>query len=227
MTGDNRHLPAVVAPDPNPVTRAILDFVSQIPPSEVGSSQAPADAARRLAQRAAQRAALTAGSLALPPGPVGWLTLLPELVAIWRIQAQLVSDIAAAYGRHAELGREQMLWCLFRHTAAQAFRDLVVRMGDRLLFRQMSATALRRVAQRIGVHVSQRALGKGVTRWLPVVGAVGVGAYAYYDTRRVADTAIALFEGEIAREAHADEAAPLSRAIPARRVNGNGTAPRG
>jgi len=181
--------------EPGRVTAAILDFVSQIPASQVGSSRHPASEVQLLTQRAAKRAGLTAGSLALPPGPLGWLTILPELVAIWRIQAQLVSDIAATYGKHATLGREQMLWCLFRHTAAQAFRDLVIQLGDRLLFRRMSATVAERVAQRIGVKLSQRAIGAGVSRWLPVIGAVGVGAYAYYDTRHVARTAIALFGG--------------------------------
>jgi hypothetical protein len=150
-----------------------------------------------LSHRAAQRAALTAGSLALPPGPLGWLTLLPELIAIWKIQGQMVSDIAAAYGQQANLGREQMLWCLFRHTAAQAFRDLVVRMGDRLVFRRMSHTVAQRVARQVGVKLTRRTVSEGISRWLPVVGALGVGAYAYYDTGQVANTAIALFSGEI------------------------------
>lgn len=195
----SQQVPAVIAPvEHGRIAEAILDFVSEVPDSHVDNSPAPAAAAHRLAGQAAQRAALTAGSLALPPGPLGWLTLLPELVAIWKIQAQMVSDIAAAYGRHAGLGREQMLWCLFRHTAAQAFRDLVVRMGDRLIFRRMSYTVLERVAKQIGLKLTRRTLGKGVSRWLPVIGALGVGAYAYYDTRQVAATAIALFEGEAA-----------------------------
>ena len=191
-------LPAVVEPaEQSRVTRAILDFVSQIPDSRIGGAKDPQAEARRLASRAAQRAALTSGSLALPPGPLGWLTILPELIAIWKIQAQMVSDIAAAYGKHAELGREQMLWCLFRHTAAQAFRDLVVRMGDRLLFRRMSYAVAERVAKRIGTSITQRAVGKGISRWLPIVGALGVGAYAYYDTGQVAKTAIEMFSGAI------------------------------
>ncbi|MEO6927391.1 MAG: hypothetical protein ABI129_12075, partial [Rhodanobacter sp.] len=129
----SQQVPAVIVPSAQgPMTTAILDFISNVPDSKIDSSGDPASEARRLANRAARRAAVTAGSLALPPGPLGWLTLLPELIAIWRIQAQMVSDIAAAYGRHATLGREQMMWCLFRHTAAQAFRDLVVRVGDRL-----------------------------------------------------------------------------------------------
>jgi hypothetical protein len=223
MSQSSQQVPAVIAPvEHGRIAEAILDFVSQVPDSKVSNSQDPAGEARRLANRAAQRAALTAGSLALPPGPLGWLTLLPELIAIWKIQAQMVSDIAAAYGRHATLGREQMMWCLFRHTAAQAFRDLVVRMGDRLVFRRMSWGVAQRVAKQVGVKLTQRTLSKGVSRWLPVIGALGVGAYAYYDTGQVAATAIDMFEGEVSINEDADRAAetiePKPRARAARRV---------
>lgn len=217
MTRSSQQVPAVIAPaEHGRITEAILDFVSQVPDSKVGNSTDPASEARRLANRAAQRAALTAGSLALPPGPLGWLTLLPELIAIWKIQAQMVSDIAAAYGRHAMLGREQMMWCLFRHTAAQAFRDLVVRMGDRLVFQRMSWGVVERVAKQIGIKLTRRTLSKGVSRWLPVIGALGVGAYAYYDTGQVAGTAIELFEGEVTiegDEGDTPKAKPRSRAV--------------
>lgn len=224
MAKHSENILAVVAPaDHNRVTQAILDFVSRVPDSKVGTSRDPASEARRLAQRAAQRAALTAGSLALPPGPLGWLTLLPELIAIWKIQGQMVSDIAAAYGRNHTLGREQMLWCLFRHTAAQAFRDLVVQMGDRLVFRRMSYTVAQRVAKQVGVKLTQRTVSEGLSRWLPVIGALGVGAYAYYDTGQVASTAIALFSGDVVMESEPGEAsaepakaAPRKKASPVR-----------
>jgi len=211
MTKSSKNVPAVIAPvEHNKVTQAILDFVSRVPNSKVDNSTNPEAEARRIGNRAAQRAALTAGSLALPPGPLGWLTLLPELTLIWKIQGQMVSDIAAAYGRHASLGREQMLWCLFRHTAAQAFRDLVVRMGDRLVFRRMSHSLVQRVAKQIGVKLTQRTIGEGISRWLPVVGALGVGAYAYYDTGQVASTAIALFSGDIEIADEAEVAAAVA-----------------
>jgi hypothetical protein len=197
----SQQVPAVFVPgEQGRIATAILDFISDVPASRISGSGEPASEAHRLASRAARRAAVTAGSLALPPGPLGWLTVLPELVAIWKIQAQMVSDIAASYGRHATLGREQMMWCLFRHTAAQAFRDLVIRVGDRLVFRRMSWGVAERVAKQIGIKLTQRTLSKGASRWLPVIGALGVGAYAYYDTGQVARTAIAMFEGEIVIE---------------------------
>ena len=215
MSEHSKQVPAVIEPAANNrVTQAILDFVSKIPGSKVDSSPDPHAAARQLANRAAQRAALTSGSLALPPGPLGWLTLLPELAAFWKIQAQMVIHIAAVYGKHASLGREQMMWCLFRHTAAQAFRDLVVQMGDRLLFRRMSWRVAERVAKQVGVKIGQRTLSKGVSRWLPVVGALGVGAYAYYDTGQVAATAIEMFSGTIDVEADdGDEHATTTKAV--------------
>lgn len=211
MSSSSSQLPAVIA-DHGRVTQAILDFVSQIPDSTVPGAPDPEKEARRIASRAQQRAALTAGSLALPPGPLGWLTVLPEVIAIWKIQAQMVSDIAAAYGQHSELGREQMLWCLFRHTAAQAFRDLVVRVGDRLLFRRMTYAVVERIAKTVGIKVTQRAVGSGLSRWLPVVGAVGVGGYAYVDTGQVARTAIAMFGAPFATDAGDD---PDDTAAPA------------
>ncbi len=198
MTSTTPQVPAVIeSVEPGKITQAILDFVSQVPDSAIGSTREPGIEAHRLGRSAAKRAAITAGSLALPPGPLGWLTLLPELAAIWKIQAQLVSDIAACYGQHARLGSEQMLWCLFRHTAAQAFRDLVVQMGDRMLFRPMSQRVARRLAEQIGIKLTGRTLKEGLSRWLPLVGALGVGAYAYYDTEQVARTAIALFSSEV------------------------------
>ncbi|WP_255548636.1 hypothetical protein [Luteibacter sp. dw_328] len=199
----------------SPVAKAILEFVSRIPASDIPRVKGDAaEECRRLAASAAQKAALTAGTLALPPGPFGWLTVLPELVAIWRIQGQLVSDIAAAYGKTPKLGREQMLWCLFRHTAAQAFRDVAIRVGDRLVFRTTATSVLQRLAGRIGVSVSKRAVGKGISRWLPVVGALGVGAYAYYDTGQVAKTAIDLFSGEIHIDDEPDGSEPDKKARP-------------
>ncbi|TDP73210.1 EcsC family protein [Roseateles toxinivorans] len=176
---------------------AVLGFVSRIPSSKEPISSTPAARAEALTQAAARAAALTAGGLALPPGPLGWLTLVPELMAVWRVQAQLVSDIAALYGRQATMTREQMIYCLFKHMASQAVRDLTVRLGERFIVRQLTTQATRALAGVIGLRISERVLSKGVSRWLPVVGAMGVGAYAYYDTRQVAKTAVALFEREI------------------------------
>lgn len=194
--------PRKPADDPvHKIAEAILNFVGQIPDTQEHESEAPTGKVQAIASASAAKAAFAAGALALPPGPLGWLTILPELLTVWRIQAQMVSDIAAVYGRRATLTREQMLYCLFRHMAAQAVRDLVVRVGERFLVRRVSLRVLQTVTKKIGVRITQRAIGKGVSRWIPVVGALGVAAYVYWDTGQVAATAIELFEKEIEVEA--------------------------
>jgi hypothetical protein len=90
-----------------------------------------------------------------------------------------------------------MIYCLFKHSAAQAVRDLVVRVGQRMLVKTASLKVLQTIAEKIGIRVTQRVIGKSVSRWVPVVGALGVGAYAYYDTGQVAKTAIDLFERDV------------------------------
>lgn len=179
------------------VAAAILKFIGDVPNSDERKSRTPSESSRKTANKAAALAATTAGTLALPPGPLGWLTILPEMVAVWRIQAQMVADIASFYGKKRTLSQEQMLHCLFRHTASQAVRDLVVRAGERWIVKRASIRMLQTAAQQVGVKVTQRVIAKGASRWLPVVGALGVGAYAYYDTAQVAKSAIELFEKEI------------------------------
>jgi hypothetical protein len=179
------------------IGQAILPFIAKIPASKEPKSKTPAVDARKKANAAAANAAMAAGALALPPGPLGWLTILPEMVGVWRIQKQLVVDIAAIYGQQTTLTPEQVVYCLFQHTATQGLRDLVVRVGQRTLVRRASPLLFRSITRRIGSKLAQRSVGKAAARWIPIVGALGVGAYAYYDTAQVAATAIALFEGEI------------------------------
>jgi len=180
------------------LARAVFEMASDVPATGEPRTASPHVRARAIASAAAQRAALAAGTLALPPGPLGWLTIVPELMAIWRIQRQMVADIAGAYGTSAELTRTQMMYCLFRHAAAQALRDVGVQVGARVLIQDLPLRALERLASGVGVGLGKRLAGRGIARWLPIIGALGVGAYAYYDTGQVARTAMALFGGETA-----------------------------
>jgi hypothetical protein len=170
---------------------------SEIPRTHEPESRSPEERARAIARNAATKAAILSGGLALPPGPLGYVTIIPDLVGIWKIQAQMVADLAGAFGQQAYLGREQMLYCLFRHAAAQAMRDVVVRVGERILIRRPAFGVVQRVLRKVGVRITQRLTGAAIARWLPIVGALGVGAYAYYDTGQVAETAIDLFRREI------------------------------
>ena len=195
--GRNLMLPARHGGLSGRMTQAVVELVAAIPASAELQSDAPAARAALVAARAAQTAAGISGGAALVPGPLGLLSLLPDIVGVWKVQAQMVADIAAIYGKTATLSTEQMLYCLFRHLFSHGLRDIAVRAGERVLVRRASLQALQTLAAAIGVKVTQRAAGKALARYASLVGAAGVAAYAYVDTRRVARTAIELFGSEL------------------------------
>lgn len=188
------HSSLTVQPLIGGVVDALESVVAGVPASREHAVEAPANAARRLARRAATRAAAVSGTLALPPGILGLLTVLPDLVAIWRIQAQLVSDIAGLYGKEMQLTRTHLVYCLFRHAATHVARDFAVRAGERFVIRQVSSGTLRSVLGGVGMSLTQRVAGTTASRWLPVVGAVAVAGYAYFDTMQVAKTAVKMLD---------------------------------
>lgn len=183
------------------VYKTIERFVSNVPSTDEHKSKDPLTRARHIANTAAAKAALIAGGLALPPGPLGFATILPDLIAIWKLQGQMVADVAGAFGKTAFLTREQMIYCLFKHAAAQLVRDLVTRVGERFLIRRVSLRAMQQIIQKIAGRVTQRVIGRALSRWLPIIGALGVGAYAFYDTAQVGKTAIELFQKDLELEA--------------------------
>ncbi len=175
----------------------LFKVVKEIPPSGEQQRNDALCRAREIIVATSMKAATISGALALPPGPFGWLTILPDLAAIWRLQAQMVSDIGAVFGKRGTLTEESMIYCLFRHAAAQVVRDLVTRIGERVVVQRVSVRAADSVLANIGIKVLQRVTRGGLWRIVPAVGALAVAAYAYYDTEQVGRTAVDFFSKEV------------------------------
>ena len=183
-----RQPPPVAAPT-HDIGGVIERVITEVPPPHTRRVIDADLAADDVARKAAQKAAMLSGSLALPPGPLGMLTVLPDLYLIWKVQRQMVADIFGLHGRTAELTPTHMLYCLFRHMASHVVRDVVVRAGQRAVVTQLSAGAIHGLLKNVGVSVTQRIAGTAASRWVPLAGAAAVGAYAYWDTLQVAKSA--------------------------------------
>lgn len=194
MPNSSASLPVPLADPQHEVTGLIERVISHVPAPRTHEVGDPDRQAELIARTAARQAAVLSGSLALPPGPFGMVTVLPDLYLIWKTQRQMVADIFAVYGRSAELTRTHMLYCLFRHAASQVMRDFVVRTGQRIVVEQLSTGAVKSIASKVGVSVSKRVAGNTASRWVPLAGAAAVGAYAYWDTLQVAKTARRLMD---------------------------------
>jgi hypothetical protein len=85
------------------LAQKLLEVIVHVPAATEPASPTPDVRSRAIIRGAALKAAGASGILALPPGPWGMLTVLPDLVTVWKIQAQMVADIAGAYGQTALL----------------------------------------------------------------------------------------------------------------------------
>ena len=183
------------------VLRVLEDLVGSIPASGELASDVPLDRAREIVRAAGLKAGAVLAGLALPPGPAGMLTVIPDLIKVWHIQRQMVSDIAACFGKSAQLNRQMMVYCLFRHGAAMLALDILFRVGERLVLKQGSLRVIQRELERVTIKTTQKAIGRSISRWVPVVGPAVVGGYSLLDTRSVGKTAIETFSRVIEDEA--------------------------
>jgi len=177
---------------------AVLDLLPIVPATSENPSDAPRERAQAIARSAALKAATVAAALSLPPGPFAWLTVPLELVSIWRIQAQMVADIAGAYGRSAVLSRELVLQCVFARVVTQTGRDVAIRVGQRALTHRFAFRLIESAICRVGISIGSRAVARRVTRVVPLLGAASAAFCARLDTQQVAAAAVLAFE----RDAH-------------------------
>lgn len=211
-------IPSPFSRGPGIVSRALHALVSQIPASLESPSHHPAERAKLIAKTAAMKAATVSGSFTLPPGPFGMATVLPDLLAVWRIQQQMVADIAATFGKTRALSSETMVICLFRHGGAALTQALFSHDGNEVVVQRIARRTLLQLLEKIAVRLTQRIAAKSMSRWLPVLGALGAGAYAYYDTAHVATNAIDLFSRDLRiteGESETENVATVARRKPA------------
>ncbi len=180
--------------------RVLEDLASDIPPSSELPGPQPRDRAKRIVRVAGIKAGAMSAGLAIPPGPLGILTVIPDLMKVWQIQRRMVADVAACFGKSAQLNRQTMVYCLFRHGAAMLARDILVRVGERLILKSGGYRVIQKLLERISIQITQKAVGKALSRWLPIVGPILIGGYSLLDTRTVGKTAIDTFSREIEAE---------------------------
>ncbi|TGM72328.1 hypothetical protein EHR01_13745 [Leptospira mtsangambouensis] len=163
--------------------------------------QPPDDLIRELVQNASFKSGLVSATCSLPPGPLGILSILPELLFMYRIQGHLILDIAALYGKEVQVTKELLLYCLFKHGGAHVFRKIIEESSLKILIRPTTVRVFQTMLEKLGLLISKSIIRKQFARWIPIGGAVVTGTFAYYDTKRVGQTAMDLFSKEI----HAEE----------------------
>lgn len=190
MTSITRDLPNNDGNNSNWISEMILKLISEVPEStELPVPSTPDTRAAAIAHERALLAAGISGTLALPPGPAGMATLPVDLLTILTLQRKMIADIAAVYGKTGDLNPTTMLICMVKYGSAGTAGRMLLKAGSNKLVKRTTQQMLRK----LGVRVSQQAVGKSISRWAPAVGAAAIAGYAYMDTKHVANRAIELF----------------------------------
>ncbi len=167
---------------------AIFRTLVEIPDSHQPEAVDPDVASDKIIRRSCKKAGLLSAALSLPTGPLGLITLMPDLTGVWRIQSQMVSDIASAYGERRRLDREQMLFFLFRHSVSHLVGDIIAKSGERYIVQALSEKAFGNIIEKLALRLGSSMTLRATKIVFPLIGSAFLGVYSYRDTLQVGAT---------------------------------------
>lgn len=153
-----------------------------------------------MTREAARRVFAVSMAAGLAPGFFGIMTILPEIIAVTKIQIQLVHKIARFYNAGASLDRTVLLLIFSEAVGLMMGKSLLRRVGARLVVTTLSTGLARRTASLVGARIVAKAVQKAVARWLPVLMAPVLAAFSKSMTMRIGHHATKLFSEGIVVE---------------------------
>lgn len=183
------------------ITLSLQQTLGEPPSATLAPGTSP-EAMPALVKKASAQTASISATLALPGGLTGVLTLVPEIYSIWRIQAQLISNIAYINGKATLVSREQMLWCMFRQMGYGLVKEFVFQRGSVFVVKKMQDQAFQKALQKLGLAMLSKQSVRFAGKIIPLLGSVSAGTLSYYDTRRTAQRAIELYSSPMISESY-------------------------
>ncbi len=175
---------------------AIFRTLVEIPDSHEPKAVDPDVASGKIIRRSCKKAGLLSAALSLPTGPLGLITLMPDLTGVWRIQSQMASDIASAYGERKRLDREQMLFFLFRHSISHLAGDVIAKSGERYIVQKLSERAFGNIVEKLALRIGSNLTLRATKIVFPLIGSAFLGVYSYCDTLQVGATTKRFFNSK-------------------------------
>jgi hypothetical protein len=170
----------------------LVDLMMNLAPSD---SEFTGKSPDEMIKTASWKAFAVSTASGLAPGPVGWVTILPEIITVTKIQINLVYAVAKHYGQISKFTSGTLV-LIFANAAGIATRGAIARVGEKLIVRALSSKAVTALSQRIGVKIGARITQRVIGRWVPVVLAPVFGALSKSMTKKIGHQAIKLFSSD-------------------------------
>lgn len=142
---------------------------------------------------ASRKAFLVSAAAGVVPGPWGWATILPEIIAVTKIQIDLIHSIAAFYKKHAQLTPSLTLLIFAGQAKIQIGKNLVRNTAGKFVVREMTKKTARQVAQRVGAAIGVKITTRALGRMIPFILAPLFGAMSKSMTTDIGNEAIKIF----------------------------------
>ncbi len=142
---------------------------------------------------AGQKAFKISTALGLIPGPLGMVTILPEVAALTKLQINLIYRIAKRHGKQEEVNSELVLLILGNAMGVAAGEVLLREAGARLVLKSVNTRLIKALAKKIGARMVDTAAEKAIARWIPMVTAPLFGYFSRSLTRKIGREANKLF----------------------------------
>ncbi len=161
-------------------------------------SVSPADdLVRHITRKTAVKCASLAGASYLIPGKVSYALILPELLLIYRLQAQMIVDIAALYGKDNPMDKTLLFYCLFQGSSSNLFKHLIKDTGKRIIVRPVSIKMIEALILQLSKKIFKKSFSGSFSIFLPFVGLAVSGTLNYLYTTRIGEIASQVFSKEI------------------------------
>lgn len=163
-------------------TNWFVDLLMSFAPSTVEpNGQTP----EQLTSAASWKAFTISTAAALPPGPIGLVTIVPEIIAVTKIQMNLIYSIAAYHGNQGKLNHTLVVLIFANEAGLFVGRQLLKKAGARVIVRALGSKAIRPIAQKVAARIGARITQRFVGRWIPFVLAPAFGAFSKRMTTKI------------------------------------------
>jgi uncharacterized protein (DUF697 family) len=157
----------------------------------------PDDLIRHITRKTAIRCASLAGAFYLFPGKMNYALILPELLLIYRLQAQMIIDIAALYGKDNPIDKTLLFYCLFQGSNSDLLKHLIKDTGKRVIVRPVSIKMVEAFIQQLSKSFFKKSFSRYFSVLLPLLGFTLSGSLNYLYTTRIGEVASQVFSKEI------------------------------
>jgi uncharacterized protein (DUF697 family) len=154
----------------------------------------------KLIEDCAKKNALISGGMSLVPGPLGMLTVIPDIFLVTQNQLFLIYEIGVAHGQDKKITKE-LLAAVFASARGTSLGALVIVHGSKLIIKRASLRVFQQIVLLLGGKITQQFLKTSISRWLPVIGPAGMALWSYHSTKLIAAKAVEVFRQEIELEA--------------------------